>query len=102
MRNIIKTCLFLLACSSAMAAEPQPMNHQAMTAGPQWIDGVVKKIDPKNARVTVMQSAIDGVMPAIIMSYQVAAEQSLKSIQTGNKVRFILAKNVVTHIEAVK
>lgn len=104
MRNIIKIGLFslLLACTGAMATEPQQMNRQAMTAGQQWIDGVVKKIDQKNGKITVKHAAITGVMPAMTMSYHVMSPESLKSIQAGDKVRFVLEKDVVTHIEVVK
>lgn len=108
MRKIIKISLLfvLLTSTSVMAAENQQMKHQAMHAGQQWNDGVVKKIDLKDGKITLKHSAIAGVMPAMTMSYQVAPSESLKGMQTGDKVRFILKKNkdvyVVTHIEVVK
>ena len=104
MRKFMKITLLslVLACNSALAAEPQQMNHQAMQAGQQWIDGVVIKIDQKNARLTVKHAAIPGVMPTMTMSYQVAAEQSLSSLHAGDKVHFVLKKDVMTRIETLR
>lgn len=105
MRKIIKIGLFsvLLASTSAIAAEHQHMNHdamQTMQTGPQWTDGIVKKVDPKGGKITVKHAAISGSMPAMTMSYKVAP--SLPSVQAGDKVRFILENNVVTRIETVR
>lgn len=109
MRKYIKIVLLsiLLASSSAMAAEHQhneAMQGMTMNAGQQWIDGVVKKVDQKKGQITLKHAAIANVMPAMTMSYKVAP--SLKGIQAGDKVRFVLEKNnddyVVTRIEMVR
>lgn len=115
MRQIIKISLFLvwLASTSAIAAEHQYLNHEAMQAATmeagramQWSDGMVKKVDQKAGQITLKHSAIAGSMPAMTMSYHVVPAESLKSIQAGDKVRFVLEKDneayVVTHIEVVR
>lgn len=101
MLKIIKIALFsfLLANASAFAAEHHDA-MKAMQAGPQWTDGVVKKVDPQGGKITVKHAAIAGSMPAMTMSYQMAP--SLPSVQAGDKVRFILENNVVTRIETVR
>jgi Cu/Ag efflux protein CusF len=102
MKNIIKSGLFcvLLAGTAAVAAEHQPM--MTMEAGQQWTDGVVKKIDKADNKITIKHAAMAGVMPAMTMSYHVMQPDLLKSRQAGDKVRFVVEKNVVTRIEAVK
>lgn len=113
MQQIIKISLFLvgLASTSAIAAEHQHLSHEAMqampvNAGQQWSDGVVKKVDRKAGQITLKHSAIAGSMPAMTMSYHVVPAESLKSMQAGDKVRFVLKKDneayVVTRIEAVR
>lgn len=115
MQQIIKISLFLvgLASTSAIAAEHQHLNHETtqattMEAGRaiQWSDGVVKKVDQKAGRITLKHSAIAGLMPAMTMSYRMVPAESLKSMQTADKVRFVLKKDneayVVTRIEVVR
>lgn len=101
MRKIIKIVLFsfLLASAGAFAAEHHDA-MQTMQTGPQWTDGIVKKVDPKGGKITVKHAAISGLMPAMTMSYKVAP--SLPFVQAGDKVRFILENNVVTRIETVR
>ena len=70
-------------------------------------DGVVKKVDLKNGKVTLQHGEIANVkMPAMTMSYRVKQAQQLESIHAGDKVRFAvdMLNNdyVVTHIEVVK
>jgi len=119
MRYTLTSILFMagLAAFPALAAEQhapaQAMNHEAMQAMPQGAthampmnDGVAKKLDVKNARVTLQHGDIPGVMPAMTMGYRVGEAQQLKGIRVGDKVRFAMEKVneefVVVHIETVK
>ena len=106
MRSMIKISLFLLilVCAGARASEAQPINRRAINiqAGQQWIEGVLNKIDQKNAKITVKHAAIAGSMPAMSMSYHVVPPESLNALQAGDKVRFVLENDVVTRIEVVK
>ena len=79
------------------------MSHDAGKAMP-LTDGLVKKVDQKNGKITLQHGDIVDVMPAMTMSYRVKQAQQLESIQAGDKVRFAMKKlnddYVVTHIEA--
>ncbi len=103
----------MLAGSGAGATEQHNhgMDHEAMKAMPhdagkamQLTDGLVKKVDQKNGKITLQHGDIVNVMPAMTMSYRVRQAQQLESIQAGDKVRFAMEKlnddYVVTHIEA--
>lgn len=109
--------LALLASTSAFAAEQhnhgQGMKHEAMqqiasaaTKAMPLNDGVVKKIDMQNGKITLQHGDIANVMPAMTMSYRVKKTQQLESIQAGDKVRFTLDKlgddYIVTHIEVAR
>ena len=69
-------------------------------------DGVAKKVDMQNGKVTLQHGDIANVMPAMTMSYRVKQAQQLEAIRAGDKVRFAMDKlgddYVVTHIEAVR
>lgn len=101
MLKIIKVALFsfLLASAGAFASEHHAA-MQSMQTGPQWTDGIVKKVDPEGGKITVKHAAIAGSMPAMTMSYRMAP--ALPAVQAGDKVRFILENNVVTRIETVR
>ena len=102
----------MLASSTAFAVAEQhnhsmdreaAMSHDAGKAMP-LTDGLVKKVDQKNGKITLQHGDIEDVMPAMTMSYRVKQAQQLESIQAGDKVRFAMEKlnddYVVTHIEA--
>lgn len=110
MRHLFMNGLFLalLASTGALAGGQQgnAMKREAtqqMKAIP-LTDGVVKKVDPKSAKVTLQHGDIPGVMPAMTMSYRVKQAQQLESIRAGDKVRFAMemlgGDYIVTHIEA--
>lgn len=120
MQHTLMSSLFLalLVSTGAFAAEQhnhsQGMNHEAMqqmapaaTKAMPLADGVVKKVDAQNGKITLQHGEIANVkMPAMTMSYRVKQAQQLESIQAGDKVRFAVDKLngefVVMHIEAVK
>lgn len=73
----------------------------------QLTDGIVKRVDPNNGKITLQHGEIAKVkMPGMTMSYLVKHVQQLKIIHEGDKVRFALDKlnngYVVTHIEVAK
>lgn len=120
MQHTLTSSLFfaLLASSTAFAAEQhkhsQGMNHEAMQQMDHaqmkvmpLSDGIVKKVDAQNGKVTLTHGEIANVkMPAMTMSYRVKQAQWLESMHVGDKVRFAMDKVkdefVVVHIEAVK
>lgn len=118
MQKTLMSSLFLvfLGSSSAFAAEQhkhsmgndgmQQMDHTQMKVMP-LSDGIVKKVDAQNGKVTLTHGEIANVqMPAMTMSYRIKQVQWLESIHAGDKVRFAMDKLndefVVVHIEAVK
>ncbi|MDH4233731.1 MAG: copper-binding protein [Gallionella sp.] len=121
MNHVLASGLFLtvLVSASALASEDQHnrsqgINHEpmqqtgktSMKAIPLF-DGVAKKVDAQNGKVTLTHGEIANVkMPAMTMSYRVKQAQWLESIHSGDKVRFALDKLngefVVVQIEAVK
>jgi len=120
MQHVLTSGLFLalLASSAAFAAEQHNhspgMNHEAMPRMDHaqmkvmpLTDGVAKKVDAQNGKITLTHGEIANVkMPAMTMSYRVKQAQWLESIHAGDKVRFAMDKLngefVVAYIETVK
>ena len=78
--------------------------HQTAAMSTSLIDGVVRKVDSKRAKVTLKHGEISQIdMPAMVMNYQVGEAVQLDGIRKGDKVRFAMdkvnGKFVVTHIE---
>lgn len=107
--------LVLLTGSGAVMASEhmQGMNHAAMqraasaaTKAMPLNDGVAKKVDMQNGKVTLQHGDIANVMPAMTMSYRVRQAQQLEPIHAGDKVRFTMDKlgddYIVTHIEVAR
>ena len=120
MKHVLTSGLFLtlLASTGAFASEQhnhsqgmnhetmQKMDHAAMKAM-TLTDGIAKKVDVQNGKVTLAHGEIVSVkMPAMTMSYRVKQAQWLESIHADDKVRFAMEKVnnefVIVHIEAVK
>jgi len=56
-------------------------------------DGVVKKIDPENRKITIKHGEIKNLeMPGMTMVFRLQAEVSLDKLQAGDKVRFHVEK----------
>lgn len=119
MKHTLLSSLFLalLASTGAFAAEQhnhgQGMKHEAMqqmasaaTKAMPLNDGVVKKVDMQNGKITLQHGDIANVMPAMTMSYRVKKTQQLEPIHAGDKVRFTMEKlgddYIVTHIEVAR
>ncbi|MDD2915690.1 MAG: copper-binding protein [Gallionella sp.] len=125
MQKILTGSLFLafLVNTGAFAAEQHdhgmgndgmsqmnPESMKAMHDDGQTMplsDGVVKKVDVQNGKITLAHGEIANVkMPAMTMSYRIKQAQQLKSIHAGDKVRFAMDRvnddYIVTHIEMAK
>lgn len=94
---------------AVLAAEHKHgMDHaaSAATKAMPLNDGVAKKVDMQNGKVTLQHGDIANVMPAMTMSYRVRQAQQLEPIHAGDKVRFAMDKlgddYVVTHIEVAR
>ncbi len=118
MQHTLAISIFLVFLASAPAfsgdQHGHELNHDAVQgthqAGKQTMkfnEGIAKKIDQKNGKVTLQHGDITSVnMPAMTMNYRVKDVLQLKSLNAGDKVRFSMEKinndYVVTHIELVK
>jgi Cu(I)/Ag(I) efflux system periplasmic protein CusF len=87
-----------LQCATAVAASPQPAEHQghemaAMTtaAGPMT-DGIVRGIDLGAGTLTVEHGPIPALkMAAMTMPYHVKDAAFLKSVKPGDKIKMAVA-----------
>lgn len=99
--------MLLAVSGTAFAAEHTHTQHPSGAAqAVQWADGVVVKINDQRGKLTLRHGDIAGVMSAMTMAYPVQDAQVLKSLQVGDKVRFVLQQRqdqyLVTQIETVQ
>ncbi len=96
--------LGLLFVPTLLHAEPAPMQvaqAQVMT------DGVVRKIDAANGKVTIKHGPIVNLdMPGMTMVFRVVSPTLLNTIKEGDTVKFRVERMngsfTVTEIQAVK
>lgn len=82
-RSIVRGVLVGLACCQAASAVAQaPARHP--------VTGLVVAVDAAEARVTVSHEAIAGVMPAMVMPFEVREPRQLAGVTPGDAVRFTL------------
>lgn len=56
---------------------------------PEWVRGVVEKIDPEKGRVTLKHERINSIgMEAMVMPFTVTDKAMLRPFKPGDKVRF--------------
>ena len=78
--------LAALAASTPLYAEPvaPPANQNARMS-----EGVVRKIDISNARITLKHGPITNIdMPAMSMVFRVQPPELLRGLKTGDAVKF--------------
>jgi protein SCO1/2 len=110
MRNRVARCLFLmlvLALATGASATSQASSQGSAKPGTAQtkhykLAGTVKSVDAKGHSLTVQAGDIPGFMPAMTMPYDVAKNESLDKIVSGDQ---ITADVVVTgdesHLEHV-
>lgn len=95
------SALSVLLVASFVCAPSMAMDHEgheghdmaAMPAGADapWIDGVVKKVDPTAAKVTISHGPLSNGMPAMTMAFRVKNKAWIGQMKAGQKIRFAAA-----------
>lgn len=104
---LLCTTLALLSVPGSAVAEQlkHGVTHDSKSSM-QLTDAVVKKLDRKNAKVTLQHGDIPDVMPAMTMAYKLKEVRRMDGIHVGDHVRFALDKvgddYIVTHLEVVR
>ncbi|MEO6271168.1 MAG: copper-binding protein [Lautropia sp.] len=93
--------------SGFRSADTSPKYLQLAQADVEMSDGVVRKIDKENKKITLRHGEIKNLdMPGMTMVFAVQEPAVLESLKTGDKVRFSAEKQgetlVVTRIESKK
>jgi len=96
MKRITAAILFNLALIPAMPVlaeqhdhDSQPMG-QGQHTGMAWSDGIVKKISPDTAKVTIAHGPLLNLdMPAMTMVFRVKDPAWLKQMKPGDRIRFV-------------
>lgn len=98
--NLIKNvfCSAVL-CSLAVISAP------AISQVNEMIDGVVRKIDQENSKITIRHEEIKSLdMPPMTMVFQVRSQSMLDKVQVGETVKFVViqegGKLVITELKS--
>lgn len=100
--------LALLALSGAALAAGQPPNPNPASAAQavRWADGVVVRVNEQRGSLTLRHGDIAGVMPAMTMTYPVQDADALRSLHSGDRVRFVMQQRqdqyLVTQVELAR
>ncbi len=58
-------------------------------AAPEWVRGIVVKVEPEKTRITIKHQPIETIgMAAMTMPFRVVDGVSLNAVKPGDKVRF--------------
>lgn len=103
--TIALVLLLISGCSgTALSEEKQgDTGIQESPASIEMTDGVIRKIDKANSKITIKHGEIKNLdMPGMTMVFQVKHPDMLDKVQAGDKVRFRAEKSgsafVVTDI----
>ncbi|PKN68752.1 MAG: copper-binding protein [Deltaproteobacteria bacterium HGW-Deltaproteobacteria-12] len=102
--------IFLMAGFSGNAlSEEKPVDAvmQQAPASIEMTDGVIRKVDKTNSKITIKHGEIKNLdMPGMTMVFQVKHPDLLDKVQAGDKVKFRAEKSgsafVVTDIQLDK
>ncbi len=87
----LATAAFLLATAQVVTAQTVPDAPTATSAksSADMADGVVRKIDKENKKITLKHGVIKSLdMPGMTMVFQVKDTAMLDKIKAGDKVKF--------------
>lgn len=105
MQRIAILLAAVLAGPAAAANDPHAghSNHAmpAKASAPAVLaDGVVKKVDPSSAMVTLAHGPLPNGMGAMTMAFKVKNPTLLAKLKEGQKIRFAIDEAMnITHIE---
>ncbi len=96
MKHIAAAILFSLAlipATPALAGQDGHDSHpmeQSQHTGMAWSEGIVKKISPDTAKVTIAHGPLRNLdMPAMTMAFRVKDPAWLKQLKPGDRIRFV-------------
>lgn len=81
----------LVAAASVQAQSADHADHHAVAspASAPTTDGVVRKVDREQGRVTIRHGAIENLgMPGMTMVFKAVDAKLLENLQPGDKVKF--------------
>lgn len=96
--------LIAVACFTAVSIATLAYAQEAAGSNHDMSDGVVRKIDKENGKITLKHGEIKNLnMPGMTMIFRIEDKSMLNSIKTGDKVKFKAVskgdKLVVTNIQ---
>ena len=106
----ITLVLLLISGFSGTALSEEKQGDAIMQQSPasvEMTDGVIRKIDKNNSKITIKHGEIKNLdMPGMTMVFQVKHPDLLDKVQAGDKVKFRVEKTgsafVVTDIQSEK
>ena len=74
---------------ATIAAKEGENGVQPSPASPEMTDGVIRKVDRTNSKITIKHGEIKNLdMPGMTMVFQVQQPELLDQVQAGDKVKF--------------
>ena len=96
----------LAALAIAPPLHAEPVASQPAQAATTMSEGVVRKIDAANGKITLKHGPITNLdMPAMTMMFRVQSPEQLNAVKVGDKVKFHVERiggtYTVTEIQVV-